>query len=78
MDRINSPGVPTEALLWKITMADSLTQPTMRTMALVRGASSMAAACGVASKGPTWMAFKSTYPNAEIVGAELGGILENP
>jgi hypothetical protein len=75
--RPSSP-IPTTALLWSVTFADSLTMPTQKVTVVVLGASSMPQACAIAQRGPTIQAFESTYPNAVPVQVGVAGIIENP
>lgn len=69
--------LPAMRRLWRVKFADSLDNPKVSSVVLVRGAASVFDAATQAKKLDGWKGFQQQFPNAEIVGCEFGGRLEN-
>lgn len=71
------PALPSTRRLWRAKFADSLDNPRISSVVLIRGAQSLFDAGTKAKSTEGWKNFLKAYPSAEIVGVEYAGRLEN-
>ncbi len=77
-NRIDSPiQFPLERTLYRVHIADDLVSPQTRTTIMLRGCHSLFDAMTKAQKSPGFLNFSRHFPNAQIIAAEFGGVLEN-
>ena len=69
--------LPSVRMLWRVKFADSMANPKLSSVVLVRNAQSVFDAGTKAKQLEGWKNFVKAYPSAEIVGIEFAGFLEN-
>lgn len=71
--------IPLPALrrLWRVKFADSIEVPKVATTVLIRGAATVFEAATKSKQTEGWRAFREMHKDAEVVGVEYAGELEN-